>query len=233
MLPQAIRHCTEEHTGCKNTSEVFLPRRVIDVGNDDQEPFLLDSKGKMGKYISLSHRWGGIRPLVTTKGNLAEMRTVIPMDTISKTFLDTILVARRLGVPYVWIDCVCMVQDDPLEWQTDSSKMADIYGNSYLTIAATLSENAYRGTLYRSSHDGSGPFEVDRGITEGVGPAIYVKEIAANKQFRGYYSSGPLGGIGFPLHSRAWLIRNSFLRLGWCSSDTNCSGTALRLVVLF
>jgi len=139
-----------------------LPRRVIDVGTLDILPHLIESDGKIGKYIALSHSWGGIAPLVTTKANLIQMKQGLPLESFPKTFRETMLVARDLGIQYVWIDCLCLVQDNIVEWQTDSGKMADIYGNSYLTVAATLARNAHDGLFFTAAHDGAGPLEINR-----------------------------------------------------------------------
>jgi hypothetical protein len=54
---------------------------------------------------------------------------------LSKTLLSS---QRAAGISYIWIDSLCIVQDDDLDWETESAKMASIYQNAYLTIAADL-----------------------------------------------------------------------------------------------
>jgi hypothetical protein len=58
-----------------------------------------------------------------------------------KIYHDDIAIARRLGVYYLWIDAICIVQDDPADWRAEDATMKDIYQNSYCTIAATGGNN--------------------------------------------------------------------------------------------
>jgi hypothetical protein len=62
-----------------------------------------------------------------------------PVDSFTKTFRDAITVARRLEVRYLWIDCVCIIQDDKRDWQKQAAKMCDVYSQSSLTLAAAYS----------------------------------------------------------------------------------------------
>lgn len=57
------------------------------------------------------------------------------------TFQDAVTITRTLGLKYLWIDSLCIIQDDDSDWETQSAKMAQIYGNAHLTIAATMSSN--------------------------------------------------------------------------------------------
>ncbi|KXX81292.1 hypothetical protein MMYC01_201939 [Madurella mycetomatis] len=85
----------------------------------------------------------------------------IPLQNLPKTFRDGIYITRGLGIRYFWIDSLCIVQDDMDDWTREAAKMADIYGNSYLTLAATGSRNATEGCLFsrsvqlRRMYDGS------------------------------------------------------------------------------
>jgi len=191
-----------------------LPRRVLDVGKLNIYPRLVDSDGKVGKYIALSHSWGGTAPLITTKASLTQMKQGLPLESFPKTFRETLLVARGLGIQYVWIDCLCLVQDDPVEWQTDSVKMADIYGNSYLTIAATLARNAHDGLFYNAAHDGAGPFEINPALVNKLGNdcRLFASELPIDGQSAGYYSTrSRRQEHGLALHSRAWAHQEFFL----------------------
>jgi hypothetical protein len=54
-------------------------------------------------------------------------------------------IARRLGVTYLWIDALCIIQEDEDDWQRESRQMASIYGSSYLTISATRARDVEGG----------------------------------------------------------------------------------------
>jgi hypothetical protein len=69
----------------------------------------------------------------------------LPWDLAPATFRDAINIARVLGIEYIWVDALCIVQDDPIEWQKEASKMESIYSGSSLTIAATDATNSSGG----------------------------------------------------------------------------------------
>lgn len=70
------------------------------------------------------------------------------MKKLTKTFRDAVLITRSLGFAYLWIDSLCIIQDDPKDWETESSRMADVYGRSTLTIAASSSKNSSIGCFF-------------------------------------------------------------------------------------
>jgi hypothetical protein len=229
-----IEDCLMIHKSCLASEDMSLPRRVLDVGAPNRNPRVIECHGMSGKYIALSHSWGGIAPLITTKANLMQIKQGLPFESFPKTFRETMLVAPELGTQYVWIDCLCLVQDDLMEWQTDSVKMADIYGNSYLTIAATLAQNAHDGLFFNSAHDGAGPFEIDPTLVQKLDNdcRIFVTEVPAEGQSASYYSTrSKRQEHGLALHSRAWAHQEFFLaprvlqfghELQWDYAQTSC-----------
>lgn len=144
MISAWIKDCQDDHSACKSSNPLgTLPSRVIDVGSPDGKtaPRLCDTGGEPGDYIALSHCWGGRQPLITTKENISSMRTCIPWGELPNTFQDAITVTRMLGLRYVWIDSLCIVQDDAQDWEREAAKMALIFEAAYLTIAATAASN--------------------------------------------------------------------------------------------
>ncbi|KAJ8106927.1 hypothetical protein OPT61_g9217 [Boeremia exigua] len=53
----------------------------------------------------------------------------------------------KLGVDYVWIDALCIVQDDQVEWAEEAAKMAEVYSGAYVVIAATRASSVKEGFL--------------------------------------------------------------------------------------
>ena len=72
------------------------------------------------------------------------------MAKLPKTFRDAVSVTRALDVRYIWIDSLCIVQDDLEDWEQEAAKMASIYENSFLTIAAVDSPNSNGGLFLDS-----------------------------------------------------------------------------------
>jgi hypothetical protein len=93
------------------------------------------------KYAALSHCWGTHQPIKTTSSTHAQMKASISWDELSKVFQDAIKVARRLGLQWIWIDSLCIIQDSKADWEIESSKMCDYYENAYITISASSAEN--------------------------------------------------------------------------------------------
>lgn len=63
----------------------------------------------------------------------------IEWESMPRTFRDAIHFTRRLGIRFIWIDSICIIQDDETDWREQSAAMASIYQNAYLTLCATSS----------------------------------------------------------------------------------------------
>jgi len=87
--------------------------------------------------------------LKTTQETLDLHKARIPWQSLPKTFQDAIEFTRRLGVRYIWIDSLCIIQHDKEDWERESAKMYEVYRKSYLTLAATSSANAEGGCFSR------------------------------------------------------------------------------------
>ena len=104
-------------------------------------------------YTTLSHRWGleqDQKPIQTTKENEKEHMEGVTLHYLPRTFRDAARISLAIGVPYIWIDSLCIVQDDKDDWHREASRMGDIYEGSDLNIAALDSPNCNGGcALYR------------------------------------------------------------------------------------
>jgi hypothetical protein len=81
----------------------------------------------------------------TTNSSIISWNQVIPWQQLPKTFQDAIRITRELGIQYLWIDALCIIQNDVQDWEIESANMANIYSNSYLTIAATAASDSHAG----------------------------------------------------------------------------------------
>jgi hypothetical protein len=140
-IKSLITKCQKEHPACvSRSSSHVLPTRVVDVGSDEKPPFLYTTKGELAPYVALSHCWGpeGMRKrqLMTKRSSLEEHSRLIPPKNMPKTFRDAVAVTRALGIRYIWIDSLCILQDDHLDWEIESARMATVYRNAAVTLAA-------------------------------------------------------------------------------------------------
>lgn len=151
-----MNRCKEKHSVCAlvDASAIRrLPKRVLDIGSASEEEVRLVEQGDTRHcegepYIALSHCWGKTQHITTTRNTLDQRKRGIPMPSMSRTFQDSITIARKLGVRYVWIDSLCIIQGDAKDWETEAAKMASIYNGAYLVVAATAMSDGSGGCLF-------------------------------------------------------------------------------------
>ena len=134
------RNCSDNHTMCRRRN-IQLPKRLLDVlphirkiinsdGNDncsdDEMGSLIETRTSTEPsrellYIALSYCWGGWAGLITKKENLTRMMHSIPMDELPGAVRDAVLVCRKYGIRHLWVDALCICQDDPTEWSDEVS----------------------------------------------------------------------------------------------------------------
>jgi hypothetical protein len=106
-------------------------------------------------YMTLSHCWGNSVDMIkTTKRNLASQKISIGWNDLPQVFKDAIELARSLDCQWIWIDSLCIIQNDENDWKGESAKMAEIYSNSLLNIAATSSSTSSRSLFTHRRHPG-------------------------------------------------------------------------------
>lgn len=184
-----------------------LPTRVVDVGpGASTTPYLrlLETQGKQAMYLTLSHCWGTIPITTTTSSNLEAHKMAISFDSLPLNFQHAIEFTRRLGMQYIWIDSLCIIQDSAEDWEIESSRMAEIYHHSMLTISAANSTGATHGFL-RSRRDAG-----DRGVEveTSQGHAFYLNSPISN--YDQDVEKGPLAKRGWTLQERVLSRRNLF-----------------------
>lgn len=127
-----------------------IPTRVIDVRSSTsiEPPFLKITNSLPGQYIALSYVWGiNGHEVLLTHDTITDLQKAIDPAELSKTFADAIQLTQNLGIQYLWTDALYIMQGDPIDWEIESKKMADIFGNAYLTIVAGSAVSARNGFL--------------------------------------------------------------------------------------
>jgi hypothetical protein len=162
QIKQWYNHCNEHHEWCRHTisghmipkgEAALLPTRLLDLGSSDADAtprLVITSSGAKGHWAALSHCWGSPEnhPLKTTRSTLAEHMRNISMASLPQTFQDAIVVTRKLGLRYLWIDSLCIVQYDEQDWQNESQAMGRIYEHAAITLAASSATDSSQG-LFR------------------------------------------------------------------------------------
>ena len=208
LLAKWLRDCDDEHKdwGCHGSkSQPPLPTRVIDVGvgnegkaNSDIR-LVCSRKWSRGRYVALSHRWGKLtrenEQSCTFKSNLEDRCRGISFAELGKTFQDAVTVTRRLGLRYLWIDSLCIVQDDTEDWRREARRMQDVFHQAYCTIAATAAEDAQAGFL--------GPRPTSRSVAVQTSQGAPVYFCESVDDFRSDVERACLNQRGWVLQERA------------------------------
>jgi hypothetical protein len=79
------------------------------------------------------------------KKHLAE----VPMEKVPQTVADSIRVCRALGIRFLWVDALCIIQGDREDWSKESFQMSRIYENSYLTLCIVQGDSCSSGFLHK------------------------------------------------------------------------------------
>ena len=128
----------------------MLPKRVIAISRESLK--LVELEGQIqAPYVVLSHCWGRVAWTRATQANLDCLKREIPWTALSQTFQDAVSVTEKLGFQYLWIDSLCILQDDHKDWEYHVSRMADIFSNAQICIAASRAENGLQGCFSRHS----------------------------------------------------------------------------------
>ncbi|KAH8780156.1 heterokaryon incompatibility protein-domain-containing protein, partial [Diaporthe sp. PMI_573] len=201
-------NCHKRHKVCAPTpgdDPPLLPNRVIDVTQDGLDPRLIVSDGQRGYYAALSHCWGGLNLLQTRLATLAQYQDSISMDQLPKSFRDAITIARKLRIPFLWIDSLCIVQDSEQDWHHESGLMSSIYRNSMLTISATGAADGSRGCFIPEAHSEIVQLPQTFSDTDGQAYVTGTRQIG---------TSGPPWAdkvASGPLFQRAWALQERSL----------------------
>lgn len=142
--------CLVEHPKCPNYEPKWMPTRLVEIVSAESVR-IVDTKGLSSpvSYYALSYCWGTSPVLTTTRAKLAGFKMNISFETLPLTIRDTITVVNRLGGRYLWIDSICIVQDDMEDWEREAQTMCDVYQNAYITIVALGATGATEGLFGR------------------------------------------------------------------------------------
>ncbi|EHK16444.1 uncharacterized protein TRIVIDRAFT_128645, partial [Trichoderma virens Gv29-8] len=156
LVSEWLSDCLTNHHGrCPVNENSPLPRRVVDVGPPDgsQQPLLVTTtEGQTGKYIALSYCWGK-RPFFTLRSsNMEQLKQSIPLKNLPQTIYDAITLAKRLGVRYIWVDSLCIIQGQDYkairDWEREGQRMDKVFQGAFFTVKAAGASDAYQGLFH-------------------------------------------------------------------------------------
>jgi hypothetical protein len=150
-MKEWIRACDTTHEMCQRNSTQeppTMPTRLVQV--DDPICLVATSSITSSRYAALSHCWGVLNDsekFCTYKSNIKQLQELINVESLPRTFRDAVTVTRGLGLKYIWIDSLCIIQDDTDDWENESTKMEQVFSAAFLTISASSARSSLEGFL--------------------------------------------------------------------------------------
>ncbi|KAJ8119488.1 hypothetical protein ONZ43_g3566 [Nemania bipapillata] len=160
-----IRHwidvCLDTHHECFNaeTASSWVPSRLLEIDHEDNglKIRLIESSDHDlqagAKFAALSHVWGNQTespPLCLLSSNLYQFKNGIDESELPKNFVDAAHVCVHLGLRYLWIDSLCIIQDSLVDWREQAVLMHLVYRYALVTLVATSATFCNQGFLERS-----------------------------------------------------------------------------------
>jgi hypothetical protein len=199
-----FKECRKSHTRCieHNNTHSFVPDRLLDVGaGSAARIYLRDIPAESNcDYAALSYCWGGPQPRMTTVADLEEhMTRGIPVDDLPATIQDAISVTRCLGLQYLWIDALCIIQDNDADKVRHGAGMGKVYRTATITICASIAKAVSEGFLSLPRQP----------------PEVMQKRLRLSDEIHGTIGWAIVckvnNGFDHPLDVRAWTMQEYFL----------------------
>ncbi|TVY54899.1 hypothetical protein LCER1_G004851 [Lachnellula cervina] len=146
-----LEDCRLEHPDCPRHLVPKLPTRVIDVGelgNSQSVRLHVRDRDEKAEYVALSYCWGGPQLFTTTISTLEDNIRSLPENKLPKTIQHAILVTRCLGIRYLWVDALCIIQDSYADKISEIANMGAIYKSATVTISAACASGVNVGFLW-------------------------------------------------------------------------------------
>ena len=212
LLKQWIQQCIRSHPTCRDTLSAKLPTRLLHVSRaaghvegahiirlvDTSSLTQPVSRGL--RYAALSYCWGQGPSFKLEQATRPELYTGVDATLLPRTIQDAVLVTESLGLEWLWIDSMCIVQDSKEDWEREAGTMEDVYKGCFIALVALAAESSNGGLFaqrdpliyhrcYMFDHDASTSYYLDTFSTV----------------------VGPLAGYVWPLQKRAWTFQERIL----------------------
>lgn len=208
-----LTNCRIKHATCRGWQAITntpqgLPTRLVQIesGPGSLSPAIrlvrgMDLDTKATRYTTLSHCWGpkGVAVKLLSS-NIERFSRQIPWEIVPLTFREAILAATRLGLKYIWIDALCILQDCKTDWTTEASKMTQVYTNGHINISADASPDGSGGLFRRRDASKMRSFLVPADPQDTNSQPYYC-----------HIKNWDLYVEGAPLKRRSWVTQERFM----------------------
>ncbi|KAI8664572.1 HET domain-containing protein [Fusarium keratoplasticum] len=188
-----------------------VPTRLIDVGHDQSSTVRLvvpaeDFPTEKPNYLALSYCWGlGNDPAKTTRDNIKDRRQAIDTAQLPKTIQDAIKLSQLVGVRYLWVDALCIIQSHEKDkyfedWKAEAPKMGSYYSNAHCLIAASGASDSSEGLF------------AERVAQKYPAQACVISFDPESSEYMYFPCPSP--------NILDWLPREPLMTRGWCLQET-------------
>lgn len=143
LLRDCYDYCNTHHVGCRRTRSSEMPSRLVDMVEMRVKDI---PQGSSLEYVALSYVWGTAPFITLTSATSDFLRRPNSLQdhsvSLPKAIADAIQIGKLLGHRYIWIDSLCIKQDDHNDQRTEIRRMHEIYANAGLTIVAATGSSA-------------------------------------------------------------------------------------------
>ncbi|EGZ69721.1 HET-domain-containing protein, partial [Neurospora tetrasperma FGSC 2509] len=163
LLKYWFKECYNNHPYCRPSSPSFSPTRLLLIENE-YSARIVETKDCNAHYpyVALSHCWGTVSRLKLQKSNMVDLLKHISITELPTTYREGISVTLALGFSYIWIDSLCVIQDDEKDWAEEAAMMKDVFEHCSINLSATAApdssqsnfthRDATRGELSSAPH---------------------------------------------------------------------------------
>lgn len=158
-------------------------------------------------YAALSYTWGRKGFAMTTSMNYEELKNGFDRERLPVVFRDAAAVVKSLGIRYLWIDTLCIIQDSKLDWEQQAARMGEVFEGATVTIAAASSFDP-DSTLFSAREDEHEEVELFNSMIKKSAGVVFR---ARRKIDRGIHAKTGRTTNLDPLDKRAWGLQEKML----------------------
>lgn len=199
--------CLNRHNTCKlRVADQNLPTRVIDLLISPHGA-VRSTDGRKAKWAALSYQWGTTENVELTKQSLYAFSQSLPR--LPATIADAIRITRALGIQYLWIDALCIMQDSDADWAAEAVKMSEYYGGAIITIIAANSPHSQFGILHSRPRilDCTVPFRSPHAAAGGHSPQVRLRSFGTAHASAASFSKSGWRRRGWTLQEELFSVR--------------------------
>ena len=137
-----------------------MPTRVLDVGKEAVRLVEPRAQATNGPYLTFSHCWGQAEVIKLTTATIGSMQAGIPVLELPTLYQDAVTACRQLEIRYLWIDSLCIIQDQERDWTREIATMGAVYSNALCNIEASHAPDSSGRLFFSRNQTRIRPFPV-------------------------------------------------------------------------